>query len=378
MRSMEDKGCLNNGPAREISVNTAINFEFHKGKNETTHRTPQHRTALGKPTPSKWDDAQKWLVNLSRGGERNHQSRTKPRNSNADDRRLIAPVPKKEGYSSGEEEGDGDGVENGFRGPEANPIVQYEAETKNVDCEEPIWRSSKPSANPASAVVRSICLRDMGTEMTPTASKEPSRTTTPIRATTPAARSPISSGSSTPVQALDGYRTDLASMESRGEVGRGSARQLEEPGSGKAAENKSSKLPPEKLNSLETQAMAWDEAERAKYMARYKSEEVKIQAWENHEKRKAEMEMRRMEVKAERLKARAQERLTSKLVATRRIAEEKLANAEAKLNEQAIRTSERADYIRRTGQLPSSFSFKLPSFSFKLPSFPFKLPSFCW
>jgi hypothetical protein len=66
-------------------------------------------------------------------------------------------------------------------------------------------------------------------------------------------------------------------------------------------------------------------------------------------------------VRAERLKARAQERMTNKLAATRRIAEEKRGNAEATLNEKAVKTSERADYIRRTGHLPSTFSFKLPS-----------------
>lgn len=61
------------------------------------------------------------------------------------------------------------------------------------------------------------------------------------------------------------------------------------------------------------------------------------------------------------MKARAQEKMTNKLAATRRIGEEKRANAEAKLDEKAVRTSERADYIRRSGHLPSSFSFKLPS-----------------
>lgn len=65
-------------------------------------------------------------------------------------------------------------------------------------------------------------------------------------------------------------------------------------------------------------------------------------------------------MKAERLKSRAQEKLANKLAATRRIAEEKRANAEAKLNEQAAKTAEKADYMRRTGHLPS-FSIKLPS-----------------
>ncbi|XP_059633568.1 remorin 1.4 [Cornus florida] len=364
MRSIEDKGCLNYGPAQEISTSSAISFEFHKENG--TNRTSHHRTALGKPTPSKWDDAQKWLVNLSRGGERT-QSNAKPRNSNADDRRLIAPVPKKEDYSSGEEE-------NGCSGSASR--IQYGVETKKVDCQDPIWRINKTSELPTSAV-RSICVRDMGTEMTPIASQEPSRTATPIRATTPAARSPISSGSSTPVRFQHGLHTlessqpGLTFPESGGEAGRGSggtrqfSRDGEESNASRIAENKNSEQD-RKPSPLETRALAWDEAERAKYMARYKREEVKIQAWENHEKRKAEMEMKRMEVKAERLKSRAQERLSNKLAATRRIAEEKRANAEAKLNEKAVRTSERADYIRRTGHLPSSFS------SFKLPS------SFCW
>lgn len=61
------------------------------------------------------------------------------------------------------------------------------------------------------------------------------------------------------------------------------------------------------------------------------------------------------------MKARAEEKLANKLAATKRIAEERRANAEAKLNEKAVRTSDRADYIRRSGHLPSSFSFKLPS-----------------
>nr|XP_016502628.1 PREDICTED: uncharacterized protein At3g61260-like [Nicotiana tabacum] len=354
MRSIEDKGCLNYGQKQEVvGGGSNMNFEFHKG-NGVNRATTHHRTAAsGKPTPSKWDDAQKWLVNLSRGGGEKHQSKATPRNSNADDLRLIAPVPKKEDYSSGEE---GD----------SSSMIQFEVETKKVDCDESIWRINKASNNNSASAVRSICVRDMGTEMTPIASQEPSRTATPIRATTPAARSPISSGSSTPVrghngllQTIENGQTVATTGENRVNAGTTRiVRDAEETIDNELAAKKET----EPANPLETRAMAWDEAERAKYMARYKREEVKIQAWENHEKRKAEMEMKRMEVKAERIKARAQEKYTNKLASTRRIAEEKRANAEAKLNEKAVKTSEKADYIRRTGHLPSSFSFKLPSF----------------
>ncbi|KAH9622007.1 hypothetical protein KSS87_020065 [Heliosperma pusillum] len=331
MRSIEDK---------EMS-NGSITFEFHKG-NGGGNRATHPRTGLGKPTPSKWDDAQKWLVGFSRGGDRN-TSKTKPRNSNADDTRLIAPIPQQEVDYDDE-------------------VVKAENEIKNVDCDEGVWRINKTVVeNSPGLAVRSVCVRDMGTEMTPIASLEPSRTATPIRATTPANRSPISSAGSTPLRCQHGvgqntenYHMGLQSVETRTHVSPLGRQNVDE-------EAKVSGLELKKHNPLETRALAWDEAERAKYMARYKREEVKIQAWENHEKRKAEMEMKKLEVKAERLKARAQEKYTNKLAATRRIAEEKRANAEAKLSEKAVKTSEKADYIRRTGHLPSSFSIKLPS-----------------
>lgn len=315
MRSVEDKNCYNLGPAQEILGSSSISFEFH------------HRTALGKPTPSKWDDAEKWLVGFSKDGGRNQSS---ARNSNAEDRRLIAPFPQKErDFLSNEEDGVGQG--NGI------PM-----ETKKVDYDESIWGVNKGVESSTMSAVRSICVRDMGTEMTPIGSQEPSRTATPVRALTPAARSPMSSGSSTPVR-VEG------NVASRG--------MIDVPKTPETNYSDQSR----KLSALESRAVAWDEAERAKYMARFKREEVKIQAWENHEKRKAEMKMKKMEVKAERLKGRALEKFTNKIAVTRRVAEEKRANAEAKLSEKAVQISQRADYIRRTGHLPSSFSLKLPS-----------------
>ncbi|XP_019163406.1 PREDICTED: uncharacterized protein LOC109159748 isoform X2 [Ipomoea nil] len=378
MRSVEDKGCLSYGQRQDSGGGGNMGFEFQKGIAAAAaggggggNRHSHPRATSGKPTPSKWDDAQKWLVNLSRGGggggERG-QPRASPRNSNADDRRLIAPVPKHEDYTSEEDEL-----------PAGHDGLAGDVETKKVECVDSIWRINKPAnggGSVNSAAVRSICVRDMGTEMTPIASQEPSRTATPIRATTPAARSPISSGSSTPVRCQNGVAQALENGhipgENRGDIGRGVSAALPtrfgRADSGDTAINDSHTAANKKLTALETRAAAWDEAERAKYTARYKREEVKIQAWENREKRKAEMEMRRKEVKAESMKARAQEKYTNKVAATRRIAEEKRANAEAKLNESAAKTSEKADYIRRTGHLPSSFSF-----SFKLRS-----PSFCW
>ncbi|KAL5552470.1 hypothetical protein UlMin_039871 [Ulmus minor] len=199
-------------------------------------------------------------------------------------------------------------------------IIPNNVETKRVDGNKEIWRINKPVEN-STTVVRSICVRDMGTDMTPIASQEPSRTTTHLRATTPVARSPISSGSSTPMRCQHGMQA--------------------------AAEDQQTCV----LSS--NGICEANSSSRANGSTRRYREEVKIQAWENHEKRKAEMEMKKMELGHEKG---WQTRL---LLRTRRIAEEKRANAEAKLNEKAVRTSERADYIRRTGHLPSSFLFLL-------------------
>ncbi|XP_022944885.1 remorin-like [Cucurbita moschata] len=335
MRPVEDKGCYNHEPIKP-------------------HRGSHHRTALGKPTPSKWDDAQKWIVGFSKGGEKN-QSKTAPRNSNADDLRLIAYVPQKEqDYSSNDEE------------EQQQNANQFEAETKNVDCRDSILRIEKQIENPAAAV-RSICVRDTGTEMTPIASQEPSRTATPIRGTTATAtaRSPISSGSLTPAM-FDRAKQGTERFQPRiqgNDVGveSNTIQSGEESNGGRVSEENRDSDQAKKMNSLETRAMAWDEAERAKYMARFKREEVKIEAWENKEKRKAETEMRKIEVKAERMKSRAQEKMAKKLARATRMAEERRANAEAKLNEKAVKTWEKSDYVKRTGHLPSSFSFKLPS-----------------
>ncbi|KAL2903591.1 Remorin 4.1 [Bienertia sinuspersici] len=281
LRSMEDK---------EIS-NGSITFEFHKNNGGGRASHPS-RTALGKPTPSKWDDAQKWLVGFSRGGDRNSSKANKPRNSNADDTRLIAPIPHQENnYLSEDDDGDEE-VEKAEN--------EKNVHTKNVDCEEGFWKVDKTVENPSLAV-RSVCVRDMGTEMTPIASQEPSRTATPIRATTPAARSPISSGASTPMrcphgaQSIETYQSPLGRKNGANSVSNGEEFE-ENVNHGQKMVERNVEEHGKKINPVENRALAWDEAERTKYMARFKREEVKIQAWENHEKRKAEMEMKKLEV----------------------------------------------------------------------------------
>ncbi|KAJ4975014.1 hypothetical protein NE237_008188 [Protea cynaroides] len=235
---------------------------------------------------------------------------------------------------------------------------------------------------PPPSTARSVSMRDMGTEMTPIASQEPSRTGTPVRATTPT-RSPSSSRPSTPGRAapasspveptdchLDPNKEEVSEkelqMKTRREI-MALGTQLGKPNIAAWASRKeedkdastSLKTVPMDQQAkmvIETRAASWEEAEKAKYTARYNREEIKIQAWENHQKAKTEAEMRKIEVEVERMRGRAQDKLMNKLAAARHKAEEKRAAAEAKRNLQAAKTEEQAEYIRRTGRIPSSFT----------------------
>nr|POE77260.1 remorin 4.1 [Quercus suber] len=62
------------------------------------------------------------------------------------------------------------------------------------------------------------------------------------------------------------------------------------------------------------------------------------------------------QVEVERMRGQAQDRLMNKLAAARHKAEEKRAVAEAKRNQEAAKTEQQSEYIRKTGRIPSSFT----------------------
>lgn len=65
-----------------------------------------------------------------------------------------------------------------------------------------------------------------------------------------------------------------------------------------------------------------------------------------------------LQVEVERIRSKSHDMLMNKLAAARHRAEEKRAAAEANRNHHAAKTEEQAEYIRRTGHVPSSyFSF---------------------
>ncbi|KAL3502182.1 hypothetical protein ACH5RR_036631 [Cinchona calisaya] len=408
IRSLNDSSLHYDSGNDSMSVSSSL-FEFQKAD-----RPPQKvpLAPFSKAAPSKWDDAQKWIASPTSNQQKSSQAsqgigsrKTSHfgygRQSSAKvvvevpDQRIVPyeePDTKRIDSSQAKKE---IGVQkfvswDAYQCPTesySKPVLMIENSTGESAINLSRHDSSLSIHNattfiPPPSTARSVSMRDMGTEMTPITSQEPSRTGTPVRATTPT-RSPNSSRPSTPGRAAPApYPIDLPNepldpnreewsekelqMKTRREImvlGTQLGKMNIAAWASKDDENKEASTSVKTLGMeqafksvIETRAAAWEEAEKAKYMARFKREEIKIQAWENHQKAKTEAEMRKTEVEVERMRAKAQDKLMSKLASVQHKAEEKHAAAEAKRNHNAAKTEQQAEYIRRTGRLPSSFS----------------------
>lgn len=138
-------------------------------------------------------------------------------------------------------------------------------------------------------MIRSVCMRDMGTEMTPVPSQEPSRSVTPVDATTPL-RSPTSSLPNTPrgckqeESSVSGdpsknTRRDLSEEEMKAKTRREIVALGVQLGKTNIAawaskeeeEDNNNNVDAEETQRIEfdKRAAAWEEAEKSKHNARF-------------------------------------------------------------------------------------------------------------
>lgn len=208
-----------------------------------------------KPRPSKWDDAQRWLSS-SRANDDDRR-----RSSCADDRLLLPSASQKGRHSWSATDGGAAlpaalGLAARDDG-EAEAEAETETETKRVDS---VLAYGQPP--------RCLSLRDIGTEMTPAGSKEPSRANTP-RATLPATPPPAPSKAGRAIRAPrrrpdsstdggSGSPPGLAAADRGAALERADAQERKEAAPGPGAPTTTAVSP----------ATAWDAAERAKHVAR--------------------------------------------------------------------------------------------------------------
>ncbi|GAB2279859.1 hypothetical protein Dimus_014497 [Dionaea muscipula] len=243
------------------------------------------------------------------------------------------------------------------------------------------------SAGTPVAAIRAVCMRDMGTEMTPVTSQEPSRTATPVGATTPL-RSPSSSSiPSTPRRSgteqisnqteycainFDSHinptdnscKKELSEQELKLKTRReivalgvqlgklsiaawASEDHENEMSNASAAETIDHSKDLERIEEIfQKRAAAWEEAEKSKHNARFKREEIKIQAWESQKKAKLESQLKRIEAKIEQIRASGEAKMVKKIEIARKKSEEKRAAAEARKKRQAEKTAAQVSELR--------------------------------
>ncbi|KAI7738565.1 hypothetical protein M8C21_015843, partial [Ambrosia artemisiifolia] len=367
IRSLEDDNLDYDSNASSSS------FEFHK--HERSSHNAISRSML-RPMSSKWNDAEKWIINKQ--NLQNHNSK-----NNMQNRVNLGGV----------------GVVNGVRGYSesvssikrvdfSQPTLQLgmdrfsftpsglqhhpvssqtnegsgsvdhcpeSKDLKEIETRESCGQSSNDDKTGCHEV-RSVCMRDMGTEMTPIPSQEPSMTSTPVGATTPL-RSPSSSipssprrggPASAPMQHSDDVSQKPIELTEQ-EVKLRTRKEILQLGMQLGKTNITAWASKEDLEKKEL-GVDNDKLAEESFMR----EEIKIQAWESQQKAKLEAEMRKIEAEVEQKRAHAQAKMLKKIAMAKQKSEAKRAAAEAVKSRQAARAAAQAEYIRQTGRIPPS------------------------
>ncbi|CAD6262248.1 unnamed protein product [Miscanthus lutarioriparius] len=380
-------------------------FEFHGVEKTATHNPAMGYLSRQTSISSKWNDAEKWIVN--RQNVNQNITKGTAQNQTVNQLNSVAArgaiVPKISGRPVQKMKR----VNPALSAPrsilERLSFASYQPKlvrhadvcpvsnaSANSECHKATDTGSSIEVKPcndtnAIPTVHSVSVRDVGTEMTPIPSQEPSRTGTPLGSRTPT-RSPNCSIPSTPVGGRsiaspgeectdDGpyfnrkggtHANELSDTETRLKTRQEIAAlgiQLGKMNIATWASKEELELvsAAPSIADLErmkkeyaARAASYEEAENTKHTARFKKEEVKIEAWESHQRAKIESEMRRIEEHAERMRSEAMAKMAEKLEMTWRIAEEKRASANAKINQQAAIAVQKAEKIRQTGRVPGS------------------------
>ncbi|CAA3025796.1 uncharacterized protein LOC111412248 isoform X1 [Olea europaea var. sylvestris] len=387
-----------------LDYDSTSSFEFHKRERSLHH--PANRS-FSRPLPSKWNDAEKWIMNR-KNIQSNNSKKTNVHNqvNRVPDSNMVRAIPESTGSenklsvkrvdfcqpasetgawnsafaSEGTQPFSGQG--NGVNAlidlcPESKDLM--EVETMGSSCLKTMTEDTSGIPAP-----RPVSMRDMGTEMTPIPSQEPSRSATPEGSTTPF-RSPTSSMPSTPRRgepatspiehfdknalqlSAEKLKTELSNQEqnlnTRREIvalgvqlGKMNIAAWASKDDKEKSNSGNETIDSNELEGIEyaKRASAWEEAEKCKHAARFEREEIKIQAWESQQKAKLEAEMRKTEAQIEQMRAQAQAKMVKKIAMATQKSEEMRAAAEARKNRQAEKTAGNAECIRQTGRIPSS------------------------
>ncbi|KAI3414565.1 Remorin_C domain-containing protein [Psidium guajava] len=347
--------------------------------------------------PSKWDDAEKWLMSSSSCHNSpahalkplepprvsRHCDGFRHSNSNvevfAEKSRVTEEVVSvvsqfQESLSLGHE--NPPRALNGVS-PAPADVILKDKFTDDVDTILPKFRCTDPSRegflfrNSASETMKDagteVHHRDAGTEMTPLGSSPNSRCHTPYkfssppRHNTPADRSgPLgmdtcysNNGGITAIDMNQLKECHLAKLQLGTQydsiASNWSSREEEEEDVSKSLRhfetNDANGFQKSGVPESRAGAASWEEEEKMKCCLRYQREEAKIQAWVNLESAKAEAQSRKLEVKIQKMRSNLEEKLMKRMANVHRRAEEWRAQARQQHSDQIQKATEPAKKI---------------------------------
>ncbi|KAK7294532.1 hypothetical protein RJT34_17421 [Clitoria ternatea] len=334
-----------------------------------------------KSFPSKWDDAEKWLMSSSCHDSPAHNNTLKgcesskitsrqqcdnfkqqmqdfSEKSRVTEERVSKAAPNLQWSSSLDHHHNTFGSSNG--------VTDIVLKDKFTDSIEPILanvRYSEPAKegflfrNQGREALQDACTevvqhRDVGTEMTPLGSSTTTRCHTPLKSSSPARHNTPASRSG-PLALADtngnGCTLDVIQLEechfSKLQLGtqydlvtsNWSSSEEEEKEISKSLRHNAG----QKADS-DCIAATWEEEEKTKCCLRYQREEAKIQAWVNLQSAKAEARSRKLEVKIQKMRSNLEEKLMKRMSVVHRKAEEWRAAARQQHLEQMQKASEHA------------------------------------
>lgn len=342
--------------------------------------------------PSKWDDAEKWLISSSDSPVHSTKQSSEPSkvsSKQCDDLNLQMAVfadkcrvtEEKFSKTVSSIHHNSARVFNGVSASGDTALKDKFTDNgepiSNLRYSEPtregfLFRNSAGEAmkDAATEVVDEIKHRDFGTEMTPLGSSTTSRCHTPFKSSSPA-RHNTPAGRSGPLALESSNSTNntiditqlqechLAKLQLGTQfdsvVSNWSSREEEEEEISKSLRHFEAEGC--RKSASESRAATWEEEEKNKCCLRYQREEAKILAWVNLQSAKAEAQSRKLEVKIQKMKANLEEKLMKRMSIVHRKAEEWRATAQLQHSEQMHRVTEQTQKTTKNRHnLPSHVS----------------------
>ncbi|KAI3521310.1 hypothetical protein L1887_10773 [Cichorium endivia] len=350
-----------------------------------------------KNVPSKWDDAEKWLISGSDSPAHHHlhgfvksPDFVSKNGSNGGGNGFVGRTQRQEYHhrtevSSGiteekvskaisviQEDHHYHNSHRPFNGVPSDLLLKdkftngSEPDFSRFKCMVPINEGYLFSSmkDASTEVIHEAKRRDTGTNTTPPRSSTASQCLTPFESfspppnNTPAMSGPLSlmnPNSSFDIAELQECHLAKLHLETQFNSGtcNWSSREEEE-------EDVSKSLRHYEMNNdcskstQEPKACAWEEEEKTKSHLRYQREEAKIQAWVNLQNAKAEAQSRKLEVKIQKMRSKFEEKMMRKMATVHRKAEELRSAAQYEHNVQIQKATMRG---KKTKNLHESLHF---------------------